>query len=60
MEVGTQTVVVDNVQINDTTYTFESAASCKDGGWQNFSAGPGPLKNQGDCVRFFATGGTNS
>lgn len=55
----TQVVVVDNVQINNTTYTFESAASCKDGGWQNFTSAPGPFKNQGDCVSAFATGGTN-
>jgi hypothetical protein len=57
---ATQTVVVDNVQINGTTYTFESAASCKDGGWQSFSSAPGPFKNQGDCVSFFATGGKNT
>lgn len=57
---GTQTVVVDNVQINSTTYTFESAASCKGGGWQNFSSAPGPFRNQGDCVSYFATGGENT
>lgn len=57
---GTQTVVVDNVQINGTTYTFESAASCKGGGWQNFSSAPGPFGNQGDCVSYFATGGKNT
>lgn len=57
---ATQTVVVDNVQINDTTYTFESAASCKDGGWENFTSLPGPFKNQGDCVSYFATGGKNT
>jgi hypothetical protein len=57
---GTQTAVVDNVQINGTTYTFESAASCKDGGWQSFSSAPGPFKNQGDCVSFFAGGGKNT
>jgi hypothetical protein len=56
---GTQTVLVDNVMINDTTYTFESAQSCKDGGWQQFASSPGPFKNQGDCVSYFATGGTN-
>lgn len=57
---GTQTVLVDNVMINDATYTFESAQSCKDGGWQQFASSPGPFKNQGDCVSYFATGGTNS
>jgi hypothetical protein len=57
---GTQTVLVDNVMINDATYTFESAQSCKDGGWQQFTSSPGPFKNQGDCVSFFASGGKNS
>jgi hypothetical protein len=57
---GIQTVVVDNVQINSTTYTFESAASCKAGGWQNFSTAPGPFRNQGDCVSYFATAGKNA
>lgn len=54
---STQTVLVDNVMINNVTYTFESAQSCKDGGWQDFTSAPGPFKNQGDCVSFFATGG---
>jgi hypothetical protein len=31
---------------------------CKDGGWQNIQSSP-PFKNQGDCVSFVATGGTN-
>ena len=57
---GTQTVLVDNVMINDMTFTFESAESCKDGGWQSFTSSPGPFKNQGDCVSFFATGGKSS
>src|SRR5690348_8925292 len=56
---ATQTVVVDNVMINNTTYTFESAAACKGGGWQQFVGSPGPFKNQGDCVSYFATGGKN-
>lgn len=51
------TAQFDNVMINNTTYTFESAASCKDGGWQQFTSSPGPFKNQGDCVSYFATGG---
>jgi len=54
-----QTVVVDNVVINDTTYNFESKQSCKDGGWVNFTSSPGPFKNQGDCVSFFASGGNS-
>lgn len=57
---ATQTVVVDNVQINGTTYTFESAAACKGGGWQAFTSSPGPFKNQGDCVSYFATDGRNT
>jgi hypothetical protein len=53
---GTQTVLIDNVMINDTTYTFESKESCKDGGWQAFTTSPGPFKNQGDCVSHFVSG----
>lgn len=56
---GTQIVLIDNVVINDTTYTFESKESCKDGGWQEFTSSPGPFKNQGDCVSYFASGGRN-
>jgi hypothetical protein len=61
---GTQTVQVDNVMINTTTYTFEEVVSsdkerCKKGGWQDFTSAPGPFKNQGDCVSYFATGGKN-
>jgi hypothetical protein len=53
---GVQTVLVDNVQINDDTFTFENKDSCKNGGWRDFTS-PGPFKNQGDCVSFFAHGG---
>ena len=63
---GVQTVQVDNVMINATTYTFESEVvdrgdkeDCKKGGWRDFTAAPGPFKNQGDCVSYFATGGKN-
>jgi hypothetical protein len=49
---GVQTVLVDNVQINDDTYTFESKDSCKNGGWRDF----GTFKNQGECVSSFARG----
>ena len=56
---ATQTVIVDNVMINGTTYTFESKESCKDGGWENFIASPGPFKNQGECVSSFASGDKN-
>jgi hypothetical protein len=53
------TAQFDNVTINDATYTFESKDSCKDGGWQQFTSNPGPFKNQGDCVSYFARGGRN-
>ncbi len=58
---GLQNLYVDNVQINTTTYTFEfsSKDDCKNGGWKNFVFAPGPFKNQGDCVSYFATGGRN-
>ncbi len=58
---GIQTVQVDNVMINNRTYTFdaETKDSCKKGGWRNFRSSPGPFKNQGDCVSFFASGGKN-
>lgn len=49
---GVQTVLVDNVQINDDTFTFETKDSCKNGGWRDF----GTFKNQGDCVSSFANG----
>lgn len=52
-----QRVHVDNVQINNSTTTFESADSCKKGGYQQFTSAPGPFKNQGQCVSYFAKGG---
>jgi hypothetical protein len=52
-----QTLRADNVAINDSVTTFESKDSCKDGGWQQFTAAPGPFKNQGQCVSYFAKGG---
>src|SRR6185503_10393603 len=59
---GTQTVLVDNVQINNMLFTFEAAPtkeSCKNGGWKDFTSSPGPFKNQGDCVSHFASGGNS-
>lgn len=53
------TAQFDNVMINNTTYTFETANSCKHGGWTQFTSSPGPFKNQGDCVSYFASGGAN-
>lgn len=56
-----QTVLVDNTVIGSDIYTFEpsSKEACKGGGWKNFTFAPGPFKNQGDCVSYFATGGKN-
>ena len=50
------TAQFDNTQINGQTFTYESADSCKDGGWQAFTGAPGPFKNQGDCVSYFNNG----
>jgi hypothetical protein len=56
---GSQTVLVDNTDVNGTTYTYEpnSKDDCKDGGWQNFTFAPGPFQNQGQCVSYFASDG---
>jgi len=51
------TAQFDNVQINASTTTFESADSCKKGGFTQFTSAPGPFKNQGQCVSHFAKGG---
>lgn len=70
VEGGVQTVLLDNVVINNTTYDFEedpevpvfTKDDCKKGGWQNFNGAngmPGPFRNQGDCVSYFSTGGRN-
>jgi len=62
---GEQTNLVDNVKINSSTYTFDEGVDpsdkerCKNGGWEDFTAAPGPFKNQGDCVSYFATAGKN-
>ena len=51
-----QTVLIDNTNVNGTVYDYEpgSKDDCKDGGWQNFTFPPGPFKNQGQCVSHFA------
>jgi len=37
-----------------------STAQCKNGGWQNYTDANGTsFKNQGDCVSYVATGGSN-
>jgi hypothetical protein len=48
-----QTVVLDSVTINDSTYGFAATSKddCKNGGWQRFG-----FKNQGDCVSSFGSG----
>ena len=64
-----QTVLVDNVLINDTSFDLEAVEEpvftkddCKQNGWQDMTGEngePGPFRNQGDCVSFFATQGRN-
>jgi hypothetical protein len=53
---GPQTTLVDNTNVNGTLYDYEfaSANDCKKGGYQNFTFAPGPFKNQGQCVSYFA------
>ncbi|HTE84730.1 MAG TPA: hypothetical protein VK821_08340 [Dehalococcoidia bacterium] len=53
---GSQTVLIDNTNVNGTLYDYEFASKddCKDGGWHNFTFPPGPFKNQGQCVSYFA------
>ncbi len=51
--VGTQTVLVDDVNINGTTTSFETVDSCKNGGFSQFTSAPGPFRNQGQCVSYF-------
>jgi hypothetical protein len=70
-EDGEQTVLVDKVIINDTSFDFEgedtetpvyTADDCKRNGWRDLTGEngePGPFRNQGDCVSFFATNGRN-
>jgi hypothetical protein len=57
-----QTTHVDNVQINNTTITFEKPVptnkdQCKDGGWMSMGRADGSgFKNQGDCIQYVNTG----
>ena len=48
---GSQTVVLNSVTINGSTYGFLTKDDCRNGGWQ--TAG---YKNQGACVSAFASG----
>jgi hypothetical protein len=45
------TLAIDDVRAD--TFTKDS---CKDSGWQSFTTAPGPFKNQGQCVSYFASG----
>lgn len=56
---GEQTVLVDNVMVNAMKVTFETADSCKQGGWKTMTTDFGKFKNQGDCVSYFKTNGRN-
>jgi hypothetical protein len=53
---GSHTVVVDNTNIDGTLYDYEftSKEDCKKGGYKDFTFAPGPFKNQGQCVSYFA------
>ena len=44
-----------NLVVTDTRPFPTTKDQCRNGGWKNF----GVFKNQGDCVSFVATGGTN-
>lgn len=51
---GVQTVLTDNVLINNDIYTFEPPPNkndCKKDGWKTFT--DPTFKNQGDCVSYF-------
>jgi hypothetical protein len=55
-------IETDRVDFNGTVYDFQlaptSAEQCKKGGWASFSNPT--FKNQGDCVSYVATGGSNN
>jgi hypothetical protein len=53
---GPQTVLIDDTLINDVLYDYEqdSKQDCKKGGFKDFTTDPGPFKNQGQCVSYFA------
>jgi hypothetical protein len=57
---GNQTVLVDNVQINADTVTFDQPQNkdeCKHGGWMHLEREDGTtFKNQGDCIQYVNTG----
>lgn len=51
-----QTILVDNIVVNNSTATFESANSCKNDRWRS-PLMPQVFKNQGECVSYYAKGG---
>ena len=72
--IGTPGIVnIDNISINGQVVSAPESSpspspsplskdSCKNGGYKVFqgtNGQPGPFKNQGDCVSYFATGGKN-
>jgi hypothetical protein len=56
----TQTVFIDNTNIDGTIYTYDQPSDkdqCKGGGWQNLTRTDGShFRNQGDCVSYSNTG----
>ncbi len=56
-------VYLDNFSVNGQVVggptKQQQLDSCKKDGWKNYVSAPGPFKNQGDCVSFFATKGKN-
>lgn len=52
---GEQTILIDNVTINNESYDFEpeqpeiTKENCKNGGWKNFESPS--FKNQGQCIK---------
>jgi len=57
---GVQTVLVDNVDIDGTIYTFDQPQTreeCKKSGWEVVTrTDNSTFKNQGDCIQYFNTG----
>jgi hypothetical protein len=55
-----QTILVDNVMVNTTTYTFDQPTNkeeCKNNGWKTLTRADGSsFKNQGDCIQYVNTG----
>jgi YVTN family beta-propeller protein len=64
IETATNTVAGSPIPVGNNPFAFgifiqppnanAGKDACKNGGWQNFTSPPGPFKNQGQCVSFFA------